>query len=66
MTHATKKIGRFAHAWLMHCDGEVSGCSSSGPVIPDETVFIDRRPTPPVEFATETIIGWHLDPRWLE
>ncbi|MFT6397051.1 MAG: hypothetical protein ACJAYU_001795 [Bradymonadia bacterium] len=32
----------------------------------EESVLIDRRPPPPVSRATDTIIGWQLDPRWIE
>lgn len=66
MTRPKRKVGRFARAWLLHCRMEVGECSDSGPRTSDETVFIDRRPPPPVDSSTDTIIGWNLDPRWLE
>jgi hypothetical protein len=66
MTRSKKEVGPVARAWLAYCQPEVGDCGSGGLMRGDETVFIDRRPSPPVAFATDTIIGWHLDPRWLE
>ena len=66
MTRQKKEVGPFARAWLAYCRLDPSECSSTRPMNGGETVFVDRRPSPPVEFATDTIVGWQLDPRWLE
>lgn len=66
MTRPKKKLGSFARAWLAYCRVDVDDCSTSGPLNLRETVFIDRRPPPPVDSSTDTIIGWRFDPRWLE
>lgn len=61
----SKPVGRFARAWLMYC-GRNPDSHSRQDMFAEESVLIDRRPPPPVSRATDTIIGWQLDPRWIE
>lgn len=63
----TTDYGPIATAWARWCERRYGVSIRRRPTVTplEGQRLIDVRPPPPVERATDTIIGWQLDPRWL-